>query len=238
MIITALLLSAIGAILSLDKSTIGQFGISQPIVALPILGIIFGELNIGLFLGSLLQLIWITDLPLGSKEPQDSETAGIASMVSYLFINRLFPSLSKAQILFICLLWAGVIAIASRKVQKLLKHYSNRLLKYYRIVSIKRTKPESLPHDEVRKILQKPILIGIGSSFVSSFILIIIVLGITVISSPLFKLLPEFTYRETLAVPLIISAANLLKFIMLEKKFLISLLGALTGFIIWSFLIL
>jgi mannose/fructose/N-acetylgalactosamine-specific phosphotransferase system component IIC len=59
------------AFLSLDETAVGQFMVSRPIVAGPLVGWLIGRADIGLEMGALIELIWIGDLPVGAHLPLD-----------------------------------------------------------------------------------------------------------------------------------------------------------------------
>jgi len=63
------ILAVIGGFLSLDATAVGQTLISQPLLAGPIIGLILGDVQTGLLVGTLLQLIWISKLPVGGANP-------------------------------------------------------------------------------------------------------------------------------------------------------------------------
>lgn len=64
-----LILAIIGGFLSLDATALGQILVSQPLLAGPIIGLILGDIQTGLLVGTLLQLIWIDRLPVGGANP-------------------------------------------------------------------------------------------------------------------------------------------------------------------------
>jgi fructoselysine and glucoselysine-specific PTS system IID component len=59
------------AFLSLDETAFGQFMVSRPIVAGPVVGWMIGRADLGLEIGALIELIWIGDLPVGAHLPLD-----------------------------------------------------------------------------------------------------------------------------------------------------------------------
>ncbi|MDH4101024.1 MAG: PTS sugar transporter subunit IIC, partial [Nitrospirota bacterium] len=59
------------------RTAVGQFMISQPIVAAPLVGLALGDVQTGLILGALLELVWISDLPVGKFVPPDSTAAAV-----------------------------------------------------------------------------------------------------------------------------------------------------------------
>jgi mannose/fructose/N-acetylgalactosamine-specific phosphotransferase system component IIC len=68
----SLLIALIGGIVDLDSTATWQFMISQPIVAAPLTGLFLAAcsesaaagLKLGLMVGTILQLLWIEQLPL------------------------------------------------------------------------------------------------------------------------------------------------------------------------------
>jgi len=59
------------AFLSLDVFAVGQFMVSRPIVAGPLVGVLAGHPGLGLEMGALIELIWIADFPVGAHQPLD-----------------------------------------------------------------------------------------------------------------------------------------------------------------------
>lgn len=67
-----------GALLGLDRTAVGQFMISQPIVAGPFAGWLLGDIVAGTVIGAALELIWVLDMPIGTFVPADA-TIGTVS---------------------------------------------------------------------------------------------------------------------------------------------------------------
>ncbi len=76
MVEQVLWLSAVGAFLALDHSLLGQFMISQPLVVGAIFGYMLGDIPTGLFVGALIQLIWLGVIPVGAYIPSDHTVTG------------------------------------------------------------------------------------------------------------------------------------------------------------------
>jgi len=74
-----LLIAAVGGLLGLDRTALGQFMISEPIVAAPLIGWFLGDTAAGIVIGVVLELIWVLDLPVGTFVPADSTIAAIAA---------------------------------------------------------------------------------------------------------------------------------------------------------------
>ncbi|MFA7674488.1 MAG: PTS sugar transporter subunit IIC [Endomicrobiia bacterium] len=74
-------LSVIGAICSADITAFGQFMISRPIFCGPLFGYILGDINTGLWLGLIIEMMWINAIPMGVSVPVDLTMMTILSVV-------------------------------------------------------------------------------------------------------------------------------------------------------------
>jgi mannose/fructose/N-acetylgalactosamine-specific phosphotransferase system component IIC len=115
-----LLISILGAAILLDKYAFGEFGISQPIVTGTIIGAIFGDIVSGIFLGAMLQLIFLVELPIGRDIPPDGQAAGFVGCASY-FLLKMSNSIEQS------LLLAIVIALFVAIVGTLMEIFTRRL---------------------------------------------------------------------------------------------------------------
>lgn len=77
---TGILVSAVlGGLIGLDRTALGQFMLSQPVVAGPIIGCALGNPLAGLIIGGILELIWVLDMPIGTFVPADATVASVAA---------------------------------------------------------------------------------------------------------------------------------------------------------------
>jgi mannose/fructose/N-acetylgalactosamine-specific phosphotransferase system component IIC len=79
MIVQVFAAAAIGGLIGLDRTAVGQFMVSQPVVAGPLTGWLLGDVTAGLVIGGVLELIWVLDLPIGTFVPADSTVAAVAA---------------------------------------------------------------------------------------------------------------------------------------------------------------
>ena len=63
--------SIIGAILSADITMFGQFMISRPIFCGALFGYILGDVYTGLWLGMIIEMMWVNAIPMGVSVPVD-----------------------------------------------------------------------------------------------------------------------------------------------------------------------
>jgi mannose PTS system EIIC component len=79
MIIQILIAAVICGIIGLDRTALGQFMVSQPVVAGPLTGLLMGDVTAGIVVGGTLELIWVLDMPIGTFVPADSTVATVAA---------------------------------------------------------------------------------------------------------------------------------------------------------------
>ncbi len=72
------LISLFGGFFALDRRCAFQVMISQPIVAVPALGLLMGMPEVGLQLGALLQLIWMSSVMFGANVPPNETISSVA----------------------------------------------------------------------------------------------------------------------------------------------------------------
>ena len=226
----AALLALAGAAVLLDKWAVAEFGVSQPIVSCPLLGLLFGDPLTGLFLGTALQLVWVDALPLGGDRPPDYQAAGVTGITCYLFARHAWLLRDAAgwpdvrnRVLFACLILAGLATIVGQVADDRVKQFNGIL---YRKGMAART-----PAGVVTMHL-----LGLVTSYVRgvlvTFLFLLAVFGI----GPLLGRLPPFTTGELLFLPLGIGIAGLLKLFYRRERIPLMLAGALASGVLWIFL--
>jgi mannose/fructose/N-acetylgalactosamine-specific phosphotransferase system component IIC len=121
-----LALSLVGALLALDYAMVGQFMISQPLVVGGIFGACLGDTATGLLVGALIQLMWISILPVGAYVPADHTVTGGITVALTLMLTRQygFP-LGPSMVLALAVsIPAGVL---SGKLDVAVRHFNSRL---------------------------------------------------------------------------------------------------------------
>ena len=79
MIVSFIITVMVGALIWLDRVYVFQFMISRPIVLSPILGLIMGNVYIGLLIGASLELLWLNAPPVGAYLPNDESFCAIVA---------------------------------------------------------------------------------------------------------------------------------------------------------------
>ncbi|HGY57440.1 MAG TPA: hypothetical protein ENK44_17160 [Caldithrix abyssi] len=96
-------LSLAGAALMMDTTATFQIMVSQPIVACTIIGYLGGDAAMGLHIGLLLQLLWLSDLPVGATLVPAGNYASIVSAAVAVELIGIFPEKHFMIVLLIVL---------------------------------------------------------------------------------------------------------------------------------------
>jgi mannose/fructose/N-acetylgalactosamine-specific phosphotransferase system component IIC len=99
----------VSAFTYIDATAAGQFMISRPIVAAPIMGIILGDLQRGILVGVLLELLWVGTLPVGATVPPESTFAAVNTVAIAVLTN----SIDKGSLVLIFIYLIPFIYLAS-----------------------------------------------------------------------------------------------------------------------------
>ncbi len=76
------MLSALGGLLALDATSLGQFMISRSLVAGVLTGWLLGDPLVGLEIGAILELFHVAGLPAGGSRVPESGPASVAAVVA------------------------------------------------------------------------------------------------------------------------------------------------------------
>jgi len=82
-----LLISFIAGIVSIDTAAGWQVMISQPVVSCPIIGLIFGDPQLGLWMGMLLELPWLINIPLGGTHGSEGNLGAIVATALSIYFK-------------------------------------------------------------------------------------------------------------------------------------------------------
>lgn len=90
------IVAAIGGLLSLDRRASFQLMLSQPMVAVSLLGLVFGDIQTGVVVGSMLQLIWMSCVLFGANIPRNDTLASVTIGGSVLLFTQYISDTSIA----------------------------------------------------------------------------------------------------------------------------------------------
>ncbi len=86
----ALQVTLVGGLLALDRRGAFQLMVSQPLVVIPVLGLMFGQLDTALWMGALVQLLWMASLIVGASVPPNETLASVVIGGTVLLYARHF----------------------------------------------------------------------------------------------------------------------------------------------------
>jgi len=91
-----------------DAIAVGQFMISRPIFCGPVVGLFLGDIIAGLYIGMIMELLWVAVVPLGNAVPPDSTVVTIGA--TYVAaVNGCEPANGYMLFLILCFVPAGVL---------------------------------------------------------------------------------------------------------------------------------
>lgn len=106
MLIVDLILGALVALVcGLDRVAVLQLMISRPIVAAPLAGWLLGDIETGLQVGLMIELLWLARLPVGAAIPPDDTQVAVGGTVLSIGMGSLLGYSGTAFVL-LCLLVA------------------------------------------------------------------------------------------------------------------------------------
>ncbi len=173
-------LSFLGALLALDQAMVGQFMISQPLIAGALIGALLGDLPAGLLVGAMLQLIWIGVLPVGAYIPSDHTiSSGIATALTIMLMRQQGGALGA------CLIFALAVAIPagwlSGKLDVVVRHFNSRLAR----------QAEPWLNQYGLRSIDAINLSGLITAFIRNFVIYLLWLGpLAILFGLVFGLLP------------------------------------------------
>ncbi len=95
-----MLVSLWGGLVSMDTTAFLQIMTSRPIVACTVAGLILGNLQLGLLIGILLELAYISELPVGAAKFSESNVGAVSAAAVADLTIRQFPDRQDAVIFF------------------------------------------------------------------------------------------------------------------------------------------
>ena len=90
----------LGALISLDTVAVFQILISQPIIACTLIGWLSNDPMTGIHIGLMMQLIWISTLPVGAVTFPDGNLGAIVAAIIAVNSVGILPEFSALVILF------------------------------------------------------------------------------------------------------------------------------------------
>ncbi len=121
-------ISLAGGLIGLDRLAFGQFMISQPIVAAPLIGWLLGDFHDGMQIGVVLELFWFRGLPVGGHVPKDATLSAILTTGIALWGGTPGPGMDVAWPAWV-FLWVGLLLYPAGFLDGWLRKKNTRLIR-------------------------------------------------------------------------------------------------------------
>jgi mannose PTS system EIIC component len=118
-----LFLAFVAGVISLDITAFGHFMISRPIVCAPLFGYLLGDIKAGLWIGMIIELVWVNAIPMGAAIPNDVTAIAVLSSIWGL---KVFPNFHSGIILAIAL--AIPMGFISKKMDIMIRYFNVRIV--------------------------------------------------------------------------------------------------------------
>jgi mannose/fructose/N-acetylgalactosamine-specific phosphotransferase system component IIC len=210
-----------GGIIGLDRTAVGQFMISQPIVAGPLAGWMLGDTATGLVVGAVLELIWVLDLPVGTFVPADATIGAVsATAIAVLGSNGGL----HLDLIGLSILLTTVMVPVTMKVDVIVRKLNSRLA----------DRAASREGEDIDHKLSRSHLSGLAIFFLKSFVLYLFFVPAGLIAAALFVRLPQPVHG---ASALFVKLLPLIGAALVVRKLSIRILDRffLAGFILAAF---
>jgi mannose/fructose/N-acetylgalactosamine-specific phosphotransferase system component IIC len=101
---------ALGGIAALDATPLAQTLLSQPLVTSVILGAMWGDLDLAMQVGVVLQILAASTLPVGARTPEDYATGGVIGTGLALLLAHPLPLALEHDACALVGVFAGMLA--------------------------------------------------------------------------------------------------------------------------------
>jgi PTS system mannose-specific IIC component len=175
-------IAVIGGLIGLDRTAVGQFMISQPIVSGPLVGWVLGDLTAGIIIGVVLELIWVVDMPVGTFVPANSTVSAVSATAIAALGSH---GVATLPVIGFSLLLTTGMASVTMMVDTVIRKTNSRLVFVASAVS-------AAPSG---RTLARAQLFGLMMFYLKTFVLYLIFLPAGIAAVSLFNHLPEQVHR-------------------------------------------
>ena len=125
----------VAGILNLDRVQVGCFMLARPIVTAPLVGAVFGETALGLWIGASMELIWLTVLPIGNFVPPDSQVAAAAGTIAAaVWLQGSQDFTTKVCVTMLAIIFAVPVGALARTADRKIRERSEKIASYAQTV--------------------------------------------------------------------------------------------------------
>lgn len=115
-------------LIGLDRLAFGQFMVSQPVVAAPLIGWLMGDFHTGLLIGVVLELFWLRGLPVGGHIPGDATLSAVLTAGLCFSHPGAVQGIDTAWMAWV-FLWVGILLIPAGFLDQWIRRKNARLIR-------------------------------------------------------------------------------------------------------------
>ncbi len=187
MIYEIILISVVGAFLSLDRTAFLQSMVAQPIIIAPIIGAIAGDFSVGLKIGVAFELLWVSVLPLGTYIPPDDTLTSILATACTVIGIRTFAHVNVNAFIALNILLLIPVGYAGRAIDTWIRNRNKLLM---------RSAEKSCEAGNLKSV-EFMNLKGLLNFFTINLLTIAFLLGILLpVLSKIYEIIPVFLINE------------------------------------------
>lgn len=120
------LASVWGGVVAMDTTAAFQAMISRPMVSCTVVGLMLGNVPLGLTIGVLLELLYINELPVGAAKFSESNVGAVAAATVAIFVHQQLPQREIAAIA-LSLFLGIIISYLGGKLVVLMRRINSRI---------------------------------------------------------------------------------------------------------------
>ncbi len=217
------LVAFVGAILCLDSHAVAQLMLSRPLVCGTLIGLLLGDPVSGLWIGVLLELIWLGKLPIGISIPSDITLPTVTATALAVCLKA--ESVAHAEVMAILLVlpFGFLSSLVDRFNREMLTAVARRVE-----IRLGRGDDKVLP-----QVIWLGLLFRLGTFFLTFFLVLWCLYKVV----PLIAGWPSFYYEDALGamewlIPAVGMAVVLRRFAARKRWLLVALSFAVGLFLI------
>ncbi|MFH1612873.1 MAG: PTS sugar transporter subunit IIC [bacterium] len=215
-----LYISFIGAFISLDDIACWQIMISQPMISAPLAGLALGNVEIGILIGLLFQLLWLGNFPVGGTSKTDASTSSISTTAIIIIAQA--NGLSISSFIYPAVLLGIFWGMIGSKIDIGLRNFNSFLShKAFHLVSNHKGEKVAMLN-----------LYGMGLFWVKNFFLLFITISIGVFLAPMILVSNEMMISLLKDFFILLGFAVIIGIFISKKKYWFFIAGLLVGLVI------
>lgn len=120
-------ISIVGSLIVLDTTVAFQFLISQPLIACTLIGLLLGDPYLGMKIGIFLQLLWLSNMPVGAAIVPEGNFAAIVITPIVIRYSKIHSNFFT--VLIVAILFGVLISFVGGQLVKINRRFNSHFFK-------------------------------------------------------------------------------------------------------------